>query len=410
MKKRFYALCLLSAVVAYAEPESEPDVPSNLFFDTDVYIYEPKFRITYGARLLSGSKSAFSGFGMITDSLQHESDTTGTGENRIYHDGTVLVDPRGAPVDDGNGGVVNVPITPDGKTNSWSYIDASQVLPDGTIAMHSYTANILDSGPRTKDPSSSFGIELSVARDLGHAFFRFDWNMNAGLSLNDLRAKMNGVEKANITTITDTYSLNGAPAPAAPYVAPSTTSITVIDASGNPLLNADGSSVTIQVDNSTLLSNTPETRTTTTVVDVGSVLNHYDLKGAYFTFRAGPTLVFPITQGLRATLSLGAALVYAGTTYTVEQDFKPATGDDIISTENNTVAKLLPGYYVDAGMELQLTNRTGFYVSAIYQNNGSYSQAIANNGSPGLPNTANYVSKIDLSSLQGFRFGVNVRF
>ncbi len=410
MKKRFYALCLLSAVVAYAEPETEPEVPSNLFFDTDVYIYEPKFRITYGARLLSGSKSAFSGSGMITDSLQHESDTTGTGEDRIYHDGTVMVDPRGAPIDDGNGGVVNVPITPDGKTNSWSYIDANQVLPDGTIAMHSYTANILDSGPRTKDPSSSFGIELNVARDFGRAFFRFDWNLNAGLSLNDIRAKMNSVERASITTITDTYSLNGAPAPLAPYNAPSTTSITVIDANGNPLLNADGSSVTIQVDNSTLLGNTPETRTIATAIDVGSVINHYDLKGAYFTFRAGPTLIYPITQGLRATLSFGAALVYAGTTYTVEQDFKPETGADIISTENDTVAKLLPGYYVDAGMELQLTNRTGFYVSAIYQNNGSYTQSIVNNGSPGLPNTANYVSKVDLSSLQGFRFGVNVRF
>src|SRR5476651_60736 len=103
MNKRFIALCLLSATAGYAEQDSEPEPPSNLFFDTDVYIYEPKFTISYGQRALSGAKTSFSGSAHVTDSFQHLAGVTGTGEARVYHDGDVLTDSRGVSVDDGNG-------------------------------------------------------------------------------------------------------------------------------------------------------------------------------------------------------------------------------------------------------------------------------------------------------------------
>ena len=410
MNKRFLVLCLLTATAAYAEEDAAPEPPSNLFFDTDVYVYEPKFTLSYGMRSLSGAKSAFSGTAKITDASQRIAGVTGTGEDRIYHDGAVRVDPRGVSVDDGNGGSVNVPITPDGKTNSWGFGEAKQILPDGTIAMHAYTANIIDAGPRSKNPSSTYGAEVALKREMGKIAARFVWNLDAGLSLNDIHSKMSDKERATITTVTDAYSLGGAPAPLPPYNSPSTTSVAVIDAAGNAVTNADGSAQTVNVDSSTLLGNEPETRTTTVAVDNTSVTNRYHLRGAYFTFRAGPSIIVPLTAGLRATFSAGAVLVYAGTTYSVEQDFVPDTGQEIISTVSDTENRLLPGFYADASMEFWLSPRTGFYLGAVYQNSGSFTQSIISNGSPGLPNTANYATKVDLSNLEGFRFGVNYRF
>ncbi|HWA09309.1 MAG TPA: hypothetical protein VG838_07670 [Opitutaceae bacterium] len=411
MKKRFIALCcLLTATAVYAEPDSEPEPPTNLFFDTDVYIYLPKFTLTYGMRGLSGAKSSFHGFGHVTDEAQHIADTTGTGETRIYHDGDVGVDQRTVSIDDGNGGVVSLLITPDGSTNTWGFADAKQIVGDGTIAMHAYTADVVDSGPRSKNPGLSFGNEVVLARDIGKIAGRFDWSISAGLSINDLASKMTSFEKANITTITDTYSLNGAPAPTPPYSAPSSSSVPLTDSSGNTLLNADGTAQTVQVDSSVLLGNTPETRTQTTTTDTVSVMNHYHLHGAYYTFRVGPTLVFPVTTNFRATLSLGGALVYAGTTYSVEQEFKPDTGNEIFSDVSDTQSHFLPGYYADASMEYWMSNRTAFYLGAVYQSTGSFTQTIVQNTSPGLDDTATYSTRVDLSSMQGFRFGVNYRF
>ncbi len=403
MKKRFVALCLLTATVGFAESDSQPEPPSNLFFDTDVYIYEPKFSISFGARGLSGAKSSFGGIGIITDTGQSiGGDTTSTNAQRIYHDGIVGIDSRTVVVDDGNGANTSLPITPDGQTNTWGFAQASQILSDGSIAMHSYSATVSDGGPRQKNPGSSAGIELTVARDLGKITSRFDWNVAAGLSLNDIRSKLTSTEKATITTVTDVYSLNGAPAPAPPYNGPASSVVNLVDSSGNPILNADGSQQTLTV-NAPLLGNTPVSRTTTTTVDTTSVTNHYRLKGGYYTFRAGPTLIMPITGALRATLSLGAVLVYSGTTYTVEQDFTPATDNEIISFVSNTKNRLLPGYYVDANMELWLSGRTGFYLGAVYQNSGEYVQTLNTD-------STSYSTKVDLSSLQGFRMGVNFKF
>jgi hypothetical protein len=404
MKKRFVALCLLSATVGFADQDSQPEPPSNLFFDTDVYVYEPKFSINFGARALTGAKSSFSGMGIITDTAQSIGDTTSTNVARVYHDGVVGLDSRTVVVDDGNGSSTSQPITPDGMTNTWGFGQASQIQADGSIALHSYSATVSDGGPRSKNPGTSAGIELTVTRDMGRLtpHLKFDWNVAAGLSLNDLRSKLTSAEKATITTVTDVYSLNGAPTPAPPYSGPATSTVNLVDSSGNPVLNADGTQQIVTV-NSPLLANTPQSRTTTTSVDSVSVTNSYFLKGAFYTFRAGPTIVFPVTDSLRATLSIGGVIVYSGSTFTVEQDFTPATDADIISVVSNTKSRLLPGYYVDAGMEYWMSARTGFYMGAVYQNSGDYLQTINTD-------TTSYLTKVDLSSLQGFRFGVNFKF
>jgi hypothetical protein len=83
--------------------------------------------------------------------------------------------------------------------------------------------------------------------------------------------------------------------------------------------------------------------------------------------------------------------------------YKPEVGNDILGTVDSTTTKLLPGYYADATLEYDFTERAGAYAGAVYQSNGSYDQTIATTD-------ANYLTKIDLASLSGFRMGMNFRF
>ena len=150
--------------------------------------------------------------------------------------------------------------------------------------------------------------------------------------------------RANLTTITDVYSLFGQTPPDAPYTSPSSSTTTVVDASGNPLLNDDGTSRTVTTDTSVLIGNEPAARFTGTALDNSSVTNHWKLRGAYYTFRAGPTVMLPVSSRLKATVSLGAAMVYSGSTYTVTQTFTPSAGADISDTSTSNAYKILPGY------------------------------------------------------------------
>jgi hypothetical protein len=339
-------------------------------------------------RSLDGTKTSFTGKGTVS-SVKALDDYTSANLTRYYHDGTVFADTRVLSDSDGN----TYPITPDGLTNSWSYNFAGQVTPDGYMSFHTYSAAIADPGLRQRNADSTRGIEVVVARDMGNIGKKLDWKLFMGLSLNDINSSRSERLSAQITTITDYYTLNGQTPPAPPYLAP-TSSVT-------PIVGADGSIVSIPIDTSVLLGSKPLGRLTT--VSTGSVFDRWKVKGAYFTLRMGPSLSYAITEKLKATLSLGGALAFVGTTYTVEQTFKPDVGDDILTTVDDTTEKLLPGYYADATLEYSFTERAGAYAGAVFQSNGSYDQRISENN-------ASYATKIDLASLQGFRLGMNFRF
>jgi hypothetical protein len=403
MKKSLLLLLLPTAIAAFAQSDQEPP---TLTFDTDVYIQVPKYTLSIGNRGLSGSKASFSGFGRIQSS-QDIGGLVGDGSTRSYQDGSVRPDARivldsaGAPVLDDAGNPI--PITPDGKTNSWNYLNSSQALPNGNIAMHTYSATTQDSGPKPKDPGRAFGVEVAVQHDGGKISTHFLWNVGAGLSINDINSNLTTSERATITTVTDQYSLFGQPAPEAPYSAPSSTTTPVTDANGNAVLNDDGTPATVTTDTTTLLSSDPVSRATTTSTSDAAVTNHWHLKGAYFTMRAGPSITLPFSEHFRASVSAGAAFIYAGTTYTVQQNFQPETGNEITSTAESTRSTLLPGYYADANIEFWLTERAGIYVGAVYQKAGDYTQTIDTD-------TAKYSTTVDLSTLSGFRAGMNIRF
>ena len=402
--------------IAHAQDEQQdarPPVEIPDFSNLDDFIYVPKSTVTVGFRLLSGAKTSFFGKGKLVSSTDLPGAATGANIDRVYHDGAVHPDARvitrvdsdGNPLTDPTTGSTLVdPIAPDGRTNSWNYLVTTQKTSDGLLAFNSYSADVVDPTAYKVNGARNGGLELAVARDMGNlGRSRLTWSLMAGMSVNDISAKKAGSVLANITTLTDLYSLNGAAIPDGPYTAPSTTSVNVTDANGNAVLNDDGSSQTVGVDTTTLISNQPASRTSKTVSDSTSVNNQWKLHGSYFTFRAGPTVFVPMTTRLRASLSLGAALIYAGSTYSVIQTFTPETGAEITDTSSSVATHFLPGYYADASLQFDLTERAGFFAGAVYQSAGSYTQNINTTAS-------NYSTRIDLSNQSGLRAGMTIRF
>ena len=154
---------------------------------------------------------------------------------------------------------------------------------------------------------------------------------------------------------------------------------------------------------SVLIGNEPAGRVTKTSTDETSVSNRWKLKGAYYTFRAGPTLLLSITNRLKASVGVGAAVVYSGSSYSVTQTLTPSAGGEISDTSSSEAYKLLPGYFADATVQFDLTERTGFYAGAVFQSAGSYTQSIDTDN-------AHYSTKIDLANMSGFRAGLSYRF
>jgi hypothetical protein len=419
MKYLCLSLLVLGSTVGvvHAQDEENRRPPTEIpdFSNLDDFVYEPKSSMTLGIRHISPARAAFGGGGSIFSTLDEPGPPTGANLTRHYHDGTLQPDGRFAARTDVSGNPVTDPLTgsqifdpvaPDGRTNTWAYADPSQVLDNGFLVYHAYSAQVVDSAIRNKDSIPTYGLDLSVSRDMGKLFgTRISWNLIAGLSVNDLSADLIGTVEAAVKTETDYYSLFGQTPPPAPYASPNTKNVTLTDPSGKPILNDEGVPQTVQVDNSILLANEPAARITTIINDTTSVTNRWKLKGAYYTLRMGPVLTIPIPFIPRTnlTLSAGPALIYAGTNYTVTQDLDPATGTNITDTTTDAIYKLLPGYFADASLHFVVTDRTGFYAGAIYQSAGSYTQSLNNS-------TAQYTTKVDFGNLNGLRAGMSYRF
>jgi hypothetical protein len=417
---RLVALVVATSALGVAHAQDEerraPPVEIPDFSNLDEYIYEPRSTVTLGFRHLSGATASFSGQGSLP-SPQDPGEATGANLLRTYNDGAVQPDSRGTLRTDDEGNVlidINTgqsifdPIEPDGRTNTWSYLDNSQRLSSTDtqtlMAFHAYSAEVIDATLRESKSANTNGLDLTVARDMGSVFgTRIAWTLMAGLSINDISAGMSDSVLARIQTLTDIYTAYDPVVPDAPYSAPSFATVPLVDSEGNPVLNEDGSTQTTTVETTVLLDSEPSSREVTDAASDTAVTNRWSVKGAFYTFRAGPTLWVPISHRLRASVSFGAAVVYAGTNYTVTQTFQPETGAEFSNTNTSSANKVLPGYYADATVQFDLTERAGFFAGAVMQSAGSYTQSLE---SP----TANYSTKIDLGNLNGVRAGMSIRF
>jgi hypothetical protein len=381
-----------------APPEDEiPD-----FGNLNDYIYQPKTTLNFGFRNMSGVKASFSGSAIV---LAPESPTAPTAGAPVetFHDGTIGLDTRTITQDNGDGTSGTVPVPADGKTNTWSYTTASQATSDGFMTFHTYSDTAAAADGSDQKGKRNTGMEISVSRDMGQFRNKLSWKLFGGLSINDIQASTFATIQSKLTTNTYYYDLFGQTAPG-PGNFPSTTSINVVDANGNQVLDSTGAAVTQNVTNSPLLGNTPLAQTTNTTADFTSLVDHWKLHGAYATFRGGPQLVYQINNHLKATFSVGPAIIYAGTFYDVTEELTPATGQPIVQDIVDTTSRIVPAVYADADVEYDVNERTGFYVGAVYQDGGSYLQTASNS------TMGTYKTKVDFSNQNGLRTGLSFKF
>jgi hypothetical protein len=365
----FLALSSISFGAGRGNPEDE--IPN---FDLDDYYVEPKFSMHIGFRGLTGPKTAFRGTGFVTSFAQLQ-DAVSTDVVRGYHDGTVFVDRRDGAVD--------------GQTRNWAYDDALQVINNGEdVAFHVYTAQITQGINQKDDQGLSLGTELVLSRDLGKIGNRIEWMLTGGISMNGLEASAQKNVMADITTITDVYSLNGQTLPSTlPYEAPTFD----VDSNGD------------LVETTVVIGSRPDSRTETTTTNDTQISSFWKLRGTYLTVRLGPTFRIQITDKLRFIMSGGPVMVYSGSTYTVDRTFTVDTADPVRDRVSDSVGKIMTGYYADIGLEYLLSDYAGLYLGSFYQTAGSYTQYISEQAS-------SYELDVDLSRLQGFRGGLNFKF
>lgn len=327
--------------------------------------YQNEFSVSL--RMVGNSRVSISGIGDIRTDFEDDDATSLV--NRVYADGFVALDQRGASGSSGN--------LSDGLTNTWSYDHASQITADGSgIMFHAYAANPSEAVIEAESPQG-VNPDLEYSRLL----FQFGkpvhprrqaWQVGllAGWGLSDVNAKYRGTASADLVIITDTYSLNGAPVPydydtdgnpIEGYTAPSTRVVEVV--------GEDGITTTYIVDNTTLLGSRPVERTVQTVVDGAEIEGFWQVSGAYFTLRSGPWVRWEPITNFSLKLSGGGTFTLIGLSMNyreklvIDEDTESAELGDQSDTRTETFA----GLYGSLDGEWLLNDRTSLFASAYYE-------------------------------------------
>jgi hypothetical protein len=236
-------------------------------------------------------------------------------------------------------------------------------------------------------------MEMQLDRQLRRFGRRATLALTAGVSLHDITAKSGGAVRSTLRTETDFFSLNGNAAPAAPYVGPTFGNIT--DSSGNVLF-AGALETTVPI------NATPDNalNSTTTVAGGASVQGNWQIRGAYFLMRLGPTFTARLTESVGLSASFGVAGAYAGSRYSVVENLEMADViQPVTTTEQSSESKFLPGYYADLNIEWRANQTTGLFGGVSMQQLGDYDQSVGGR-----------TAKIDIGNAVGIRGGISIRF
>jgi hypothetical protein len=435
------AFLILSTLVAPAilsaqiTSSSEEERLEKLMADSAQW-YVPRNRVSIGFRALSsGGKVTFGKLGNVGYELT-VSDASAGLTDRVYNNGIVQVDAPRLDEKDANGNQISTPGTryattgtvvvskknPDGTdvigsdgavvteqvvtqvgdfiaytpgvTRNWSYASASQVTADGRIAMSTYSATS-DGESRLKESGLSAGVEFQFVRTMSNPTARLQWGFLSGVTLNGINSKATGTVSATLNTRTDYYSLNGQLAPDAPY----SSSQAYTD-----LTTSVGTTVTNGKETTVTLAALPGQHTDTSTPGGINVDGNWQLKGAYFMVRVGPSVRAQLTPRLGLNASVGVAGAYAGTTYTVSERFMvPGTTDSFVGTTSgfseSRATKFMGGYFADLNVEFTATERTGLFTGLTAQQFDGYNQEVGGR-----------TARIDLGSSVGLRGGISFRF
>lgn len=415
------ALLALPALLAAQTSSAEEERLQRLMADT-AQLYVPKNHVSVGFHLLSsGGNVQYGNLGIVASNVSPVAPASAGAVTRIYNNGQVVTDmPRPQETNaagtqsstpggrypatttstaaDGTSTTVTVgdflSYTP-GLTRNWSYSSAAQVTTNGRIGFSTYSA-MSDGGKVMKDSGASGGVEFEFSRVVGKISSRVVWGFAAGVALNTMSNKANGSVTSTLHANTDFYSLNGQAAPAAPHDTAN---------ARTDFLGSDGNIYPLAFETTRPLVDVPIAGASTSTDTLGgtTVNGNWQVKGAYFLMRVGPSLRAQLTTRLGLNASFGVAGAYAGSTYSAVESFAvPNLTGVLIKTANpeqSSATKLLSGYYADVNLELAINERTGFFGGVSAQKIASYDQTVGGR-----------TARIDLGSSVGIRGGISFRF
>lgn len=305
-----------------------------------------------------------------------------------------VLDANGNPVLDSNGNVVTQAIGDylgyrPGTTRIWSYVNASQATSNpGFIAMNDYSSEASGAGVDA-DAGPGPGFEFTYVRKLGTFGGKIELGLLFGMGMTDINGKTSGEVKATLKTLTDLYSLGGQAAPAAPFVGPSYANFTA----------ANGTIFGSSLETTVPLGAQPVSRTNTTTLNGASVTGTWQIRGAYFLFRAGPVLRVPISRRVAINASAGFAGAYIGTTYRIDESLNvPGVLPIRIEGEQN-YKKFMAGAYAEINAEWLITERTGVFAGVTAETLDKYEQTLSGR-----------TAAVSIGSNAGLRLGITTRF
>jgi len=430
------ALVLPALLAAQTSTSSSEEERLTKLMADSAQWYVPRSTVSLGFRVLSsGGKVHFGNLGSVAFDATVAPIADGA-VDRVYDNGAVRTDTARLAEKDANGNVITIPgsryaifttstvnvldasgnpvlnadgtnVTQDvtqqtgdflaytpGLTRNWAYGAASQLTSNGHVAMSTYSATSEGAG-FTKQTGASAGVEFQFVYNLSKPAKRVQWGLLSGIALNGISSKSVGSVTSTLHTQTDLYSLAGATAPAAPYTAPSF--VDYVDSTGT-VLGANGLETTVPI------TAVPDAHLVTSTPGGATINGRWQMKGAYYMIRLGPSLRTQLTPRLGLSASAGVAGAYAGTTYSVAEtfdvpDLPTVIVGGVVGTEQTTESKFLAGYYADLNLDWAANERAALFGGFTAQSFGGYDQAVGSR-----------TARVDLGSSVGVRGGISIRF
>jgi len=380
----------------------------------------PQNKVTVGFRVLnSGGTVNFSRLGTVP--AKTVAPASEGAVNRNYDDGYVLADAPRAEEVDANGNQISTPggrypiytTLADGTkiqvgeglgyeaglSREWKeYTQAQLDARPGYVALTNYSTQS-EGGAFEKESGMAAGVEMEYSRTFGRISRRIQWGVTTGLTLNSISSKTSGSVTSTLNSHTDYYAIHGTlpDFPDGGHTGPTGIPY-IVD---GVIVSGSGLETTVP------LSQTQDAVSTNNSVAGGAtVQGRWDVKGAYFMMKLGPSLHAQFTDRWEMTASAGFAGAYAGSTYTGAETFTVAGLPDgstpgVQDIQQSNANKFLTGYYADLTIEWAANDRTALFGGIAAQQLSDYEQTLADTGQ---------LARIDLGTAVGVRGGISIRF
>jgi hypothetical protein len=191
------------------------------------------------------------------------------------------------------------------------------------------------------------GFDLNYGRDLAHlGWGRFGIKLAFGYT--DLNIRDDQPATANVSLITDAYSLGGVTPPIAPY-------------SGS--FSGPGP----------VIGDTP-TRTTAMIPGGASITSNQRMDATLYDWRLGPYLELPLISKLTCQVGGGLAVGLVSSTFSFSDNTTTSAGTVQVSGSNHRLDSLV-GFYAEAQLAYSLVPEASLLAGGQFQYLGEFNQS-----------------------------------